>query len=333
MTLNNTNINKFAILIPAKTAFKFILHAENSTGVYRLVPISNLNIYKWGGGNYYGNGVTTLKPMVVSTSEDSYYPTGSSYMFSVDDFKGSGWLNSPSFTKQTISIPIARSDSAKHKGFSVFVHTYPNIFGVTGAAPNTKIDFPTSTTGAGGAKRKAWEGVRGSGIALGIIPKLGSLASSYGNSTYVPTDQNADGYISGKLADGDYTGVGGKDLYKNMTMYTSTGMATNNSLKASYIQFNNLNLPGLCTGSSINNEGKYWLINVPAPIAKSVEFNTAELNIQISGELLYLLYLAKNDTNNDFNGTINFNIAIADEKGKCINEFSIPVVVRESVEA
>jgi hypothetical protein len=46
-----------------------------------------------------------------------------------------------------------------------------------------------------------------------------------------------------------------------------------------------------------------------------------------------LLYLAKNDTNNDFNGTINFNIAIADEKGKCINEFSIPVVVRESVEA
>ena len=316
------DISKLAILIPSKTVFKFVLHSEES--YYRIVPISNLNIYKWIGGYNYGDNINTLKAYVVSDIQDKYYPYGFSYKFNISKFIETGWLGTPSFSYQTLQIPIKRSIGCKHKGCSIFINSYPNIFSAIGLAGGASYAF---TGDARNPIRNAWNNLSGNGIVFGLYPTRSGLE----NITYVPLDQNSNGYTNSNFTTTNLISNGDKDLKKGyeFTFYDNSNAVVQTALAASKVKMiDRVEFPGNLTSSSINGNvssykgksGLSWMINVPEPQSEDQEFTDMNLYVQISEALLYLIY--KNNVTQ-----INLNIGIGNENGKCINEFSIPITL------
>ena len=314
--------SKLAILIPSKTVFKFVLHSEES--YYRIVPISNLNTYKWIGGYIYGDNINTLKAYVVSDIQDKYYPYGFSYKFNTSKFIETGWLGTPSFSYQTLQIPIKRSIGCKHKGCSIFINSYPNIFSAIGLAEGASYAF---TGDARNPIRNAWNNLSGNGIVFGLYPTRSGIE----NITYVPLDQNSNGYTNSNFTTANLISNGDKDLKKGyeFTFYDNSNAVVQTALAASKVKMiDRVEFPGNLTSSSINGNvssykgksGLSWMINVPEPQSEDQEFTDMNLYVQISEALLYLIY--KNNVTQ-----INLNIGIGNENGKCINEFSIPITL------
>ena len=307
------NISKLAILIPSKTIFKFILHSIDNK-YYRIVPISNLEIYRWGGGRNYGDNITTLKPYVVSNCEDRYYPTGSSYQFQAPNMGSEGWLGQTSYGTVRLNIPISRSNSCKHKGASFFINTYPNIFSATGLTPSK--EYSVSST-----MRYVYSDARTKGLVFCVEPKRDSLEYQY-----VPIDQDSRGYEE-DFESAILTSRTKKRL--SFTAYNSSGSSTTSPLQISKIKMSDDAHSGNMTGSQMgatesyySNRGEFWQVVIPEPKTEDQEFTEVTLRMQIAESLLYLIY--KNGVR-----TINFNIGIGDENGKCISEFTIPVSITD----
>lgn len=303
-SVTTENVSKLAILIPAKTVFKFILHSI-SNKYYRIVPVSNLKTYRWGGGRYYGDNQTTLKPYVVSDCDDRYYPVGSGFSIVGSELGTTSWLNQTTYGYVKLSIPISRPKSCSHKGCSVFINTFPNIFSATGLELGQT--YSVSST-----MRNVYGNARTYGFQFCVSPIRDSLEYDY-----VPVDQNSNGYVEDFLT--VTSSVGKKKL--NFTAYNSSGVATTVPLQISKIVMSNDAHSGNLTGSTIGgSNGQCWMVNIPEPKTENQEFTQMTLGIKIAESLLYLIY--KNGVR-----MLYLNVGIGNEDGECINEFQIPISI------
>lgn len=315
--------NRLAILIPAKTIFKFTLHTTSS-GYYRMVPISKLSKYRWGGGTLSGDNSSTLCPYVVSDCNSRYWPTAFSVQYDMSDLTDTDgkWLSTAQLNrKKTINIPIYRTNNVE--GFSVFINMYPNPFSsiVSKLMTNKTITLSTDID------KYAWCNSVGGSFAFGLKPKR----AASDKRTYTPLDENSDGETTIDYSSVNVT-TGEKGFGDDLTItYSSTGSGSMkpSPLKATKATYNSINgYSGLFTNSNINGSisiyegysGYAWMINVPEAQNSSDTFTQMNLYIQISEAILYLLYKA---------GTSLFyiNVGISDDNGQCINEFTIGVSI------